>query len=84
MQVLQFYKEIEIESKSQDLLNQIRNNLLRQPGSQPTHQTITELPRRRVLAKMENKNWEIVEKPDSSTWIRFYDDLTYAEFMLLC
>ncbi len=80
MDTLQFFKEVEIESKSEDLLNQIRAKLT---GINAVPETIPQLPRRRVLHAMENKNWEIVEKSDSSHWVRFFDEVAYSEFMLL-
>lgn len=83
METLTYFKEIEIETKTQDVLNQLRSRMVNASSGVPI-QTGQQLPRRRVLHNMENKNWEIVEKSDNTVWVRFYDDLTYAEFMLLC
>ena len=82
MNTLLFFKEVQIESKSQDLLNQIRNKLANSSAGIATD-AVTELPRRRTLHSMENKNWEIVEKSDGTHWVRFLDEVSHSEFMLL-
>lgn len=83
MNNITFYTEVVIESKSQDLLQQIRDKLVNPPATAPILTSTQSLPRRRVLHNMENKNWEIVEKSDGTHCIRFMDELTYTEFMLL-
>lgn len=77
-----YYAEIEVNHKPspQDILNQLRAASSGRavgvgPFPPPNHIAI--------LTNMVNKNWEIVEKPNGTHWIRFLDDLTHSEYMLL-